>query len=129
MNTLTTQRGALQAALVESGLTVKDHLPERIVPPVAVIAAGSPYLESGETFGSWTVRFTVVLVCAQGTNETATKDLDDAVTAVVVALDGAGWALERVDQPTMLQHGNGHFLSTTVDVRARVPGIEDGRPS
>lgn len=127
MNTLAAQRADLQTALAAGGLTVLDHLPERIVPPVAIIAAGSPYLETGESFGSWRVRFTVVLVCSQGTNETATKQLDDSVTAAAVALDNAGWGIERVDQPTMLGHANTHFLSTTVDVTVTVTGIDDGR--
>ncbi len=125
MNTLAAQRGRLETALAAGELTVLDHLPERLVPPVAIIAAGSPYLEAGEQFGSWRVRFTVVLVCAQGTNDTATKQLDEIVTAATVALDG--WGIERVDQPTMLAHGNAHFLSTTVDVVTTVTGIDDGK--
>lgn len=125
MNTLQAQRADLKAALAVSGTPVLDHLPERITPPVALIAAGSPYVEPGNTYGSWRVRFTVVLVASQGTNDTATRELDDVVTAALVALD-AGWDVERVDQPTMLAHGGTNNLSTTIDVARTVEAIEDG---
>lgn len=128
MNTLAVLRGDLQQVLEGTGTTVLDHLPERLAPPVAVIAAGSPYIEPGETFGSWTVRHTVVLVCSPATNVTATRQLDSIVSSALVALDAADWGIERVDQPTMLAHGNAHFLSTTIDVLRRLTGINDGSP-
>lgn len=129
MNTLATLRRQIQDALTQAGMTVEDHLPERMSPPLAIIAAGSPYLEGGTTFGSYTARFTVVLVCPAGTNATVTKALDASVTQAVVVLDGADFGLERVDQPTMLQHGGGNYLSTTLDVRRDVEGIDDGEGS
>ncbi|MGC5584149.1 hypothetical protein [Ornithinimicrobium sp. W1665] len=125
MNTLRALREDLQAVLAPIG-TVLDHLPERITPPVAIIAAGSPYVEAGETFGSWSVRFTVVLVASQGTNQTATRQLDHVVAATAVALDQGAWDVERIDQPTMLGHAGTHFLSTTVDVARTVDTITDG---
>lgn len=127
MNTLEQLRTDLTAALTGAGVTVVDHLPERLVPPLAIVAAGSPYLENGQTFGSYTARFTVILVCAQGTNATVTKALDADVTRCVVALDDSDFGLERVDQPTMLQHGNGNYLSTSLDVRFDVEAIDDGQ--
>lgn len=126
MNTLEAQRLEIQTALLSAGMAVEDHLPERLAPPLAIIAAGSPYLEGGSTYGSFTARFTVVLICAQGTNATVTKDLDREVTTAVIALDDADFGLERVDQPTMLQHGGGNYLSTTLDIRRDVTGITDG---
>lgn len=127
MNTLATLRSELSAALASTDLRVMDHLPERIVPPLALIAAGNPYVGRGNTFGSFEVRFTVVLVCSQSTNQVATNELDDAVTTTLVALDNADWNILRVDQPTMLAQANTHYLSTTVDVARTVTGIQDGR--
>lgn len=127
MNTLATLREDLSTVLETAGVRTHGFLPERIVPPLALLAAGSPYLEEGDTYGSYKVRFTIVLVASQATNEVATKELDDAVTAAVVALDNARWAVERVDQPTMMASGNAHYLSTTIDVLRKVDGIEDGR--
>lgn len=125
MNTLKALRADLGAAL-GSDVTVLDHLPERLPTPATFIAAGSPYIESGDTFGSYKVRFTLIMVCGKGTNEVETEALDVEVARTVVALNTAGWALERVDQPVMLAHGNANYLSTTVDVVRVVRGIDDG---
>lgn len=125
MNTLRALRGGLQEVLERAGSSVLDFLPERIVPPIALIASGSPYVEAGSSFGSFNVRFTVVLVCPTGTNETSTQELDSLVTATVVALHDSPWGLERVDQPSMLAHGGTNFLSTTIDVTQTVTGIAD----
>lgn len=125
MNTLRSLRGEITTRLTEAGFSVLPFLPERIAPPVAIIAAGSPYLESGATYGTFETRFTVILVCATGTNETTTNALDDLLTAAIVSLDGAGWGIERADQPTMLSHGNASYLTTNIDI-VTTTGIDDG---
>lgn len=127
-NTLALLREDLSTVLEAAGVRTHGFLPERIVPPLALLAAGSPYVEDGDTYGSYTVRFTVVLVASQATNQVATKELDEAVTAALVALDNGNWAIERVDQPTMMQSSNTHYLSTTIDVLRKVTGMDDGRP-
>lgn len=127
MNTLKALREELSAALATADLPVQTHLPERIVPPLAVLAAGSPYVERGDRFGSFRVRFTAILVCATGPNEVTTAALDETVTAALVALDDSEFDLERVDQPMMLAHGNSHYLSAQVDLVRTVTGIDDGR--
>lgn len=127
MNTLKAQRGDLVNALTARRFTVVDHLPERLPAPCALLAAGSPYVESGDSFGSYTVRFTVQLVCSVGTNQAETVELDEHITAFLVALDASAWELEQVNQPEMLSHGNAFHLSTTVDVARTVTGIDDGR--
>lgn len=126
MNTLQRLRGDLRDLFTEAGFTITTHLPERIVPPLAIVAPGSPYLEDGESFGKYRARFTVFLVCATGTNDTVTDQLDELVASAVVALDDSPWLTERVDQPSMLEHGRASFLSTTIDV-ATVTDIDDGR--
>lgn len=126
MNTLRALRDDLKAALTLAGITVLDHLPERLVPPLTIIAAGSPYIESGDAFGSYRAHFTLVLVGPHGTNETTTHALDELIAKTLVSLDAADWGLERVDPPMMLQHGGGNYLSTQIDVVQTVGGIDDG---
>lgn len=127
MNTLKALRERITTALASSGVKVEDHLPERISPPLVMLAAGSPYLEAGNTYGTFNIRFTVILVGAQGPNEVTTQALDDNVAAVLVALDAHDLAIERVDQPTMLAHSGTHFLSTTIDVVCAGEHIDDGK--
>jgi len=122
MSTLTGLRSALDTVLTGRGLRTADHLPERVVPPLAIIGAGSPYVESGERFGTFAVRFTVFLVAAKAANQTATAELDDLVTrAVAAVMDAPGWGVERVDQPSMLDTGGAQYLSTTLDLITTSP--------
>lgn len=125
MNTLRALRADLKEAMESSGATVVDHMPERLVPPTAIVVAGSPWVEDGDTYGSFVVRYTVLLVCSQAPNAVVTDELDSALTAALVALDGGSWATERVDTPVMLSHANAHYLSVSVDVARTVPAIED----
>ncbi|MFD1505262.1 hypothetical protein FE374_09365 [Georgenia yuyongxinii] len=114
---LTDHRTTLAAALSGAGLQVEAHLPERINPPVAILTPGTPYLEGGDTYGSYTLRFTVLLVTPTAANATATTVLDELIVKAVAGVEGAdGFGLERVDQPAMLQANNAQYMSTTVEV-------------
>lgn len=112
---------------VADALGAMDHLPERIDPPLTMLVAGSPYVEGGDAYGTFNIRFTAVVVVGRSENAEATAALDAQVTWAIVQLDNAGIALERVDQPSMLQHGGGNFLSTTIDVLIAGVRIDDGR--
>ena len=117
MTTLKALRGDLSEVLTAGGLRVQTHLPERLVPPLAIIGAGSPYVESGDTFGTFAVRHTVFLIAARAANETATEELDALVmNAVDAVMDATGWGVERVDQPSMVEANGAHYLGTTVDL-------------
>lgn len=115
-NTLQAMRADLEAVLGGIGVTVHQHLPERLAPPMAMLAAGSPYLESGQAFGALLVRYTIVLVAGQASNHDATAALDEVVARAAVAISNSDWGLERVDQPTMLRANNAEYYSTTIDV-------------
>lgn len=116
-NTLAALRGELDTILSGAGMHVADHMPERLNPPVAFLAAGSPYVESGDTYGTFAVRFTVVLVAPRAVNAASTAGLDRLVAAALTAVvEAPGWGAERVDQPSLLAANNTEYLSTTLDV-------------
>lgn len=117
MTTLKALRGDLDTVLEAAQIRTETHLPERVTPPLAIIGAGSPYVEPGDTFGTFAVRFTIFLVAARAANETATDELDAMVLKAVDAIMGAGgWGVARVDQPSMLEANGAHYLSTAMDV-------------
>lgn len=116
MNTLTAARQRLSAALAAAGLPAADHLPERPTPPIALVVPGTPYLEAGNAYGTYQVRLTVLLMAATATNEVATRRLDAMAAAVVVALAGTEFGVERVDQPNQIQVNNATYLGLTLDV-------------
>lgn len=90
-------------------LTVYDHVPGRVQLPAAFVMAGAPYIEQGQTFGSATVRFAVVLLTQPALNSVETDLLDERIETVQQQLQDAGWLVERVDQP-QLQELNGQEL-------------------
>lgn len=111
-NALSTARTELAAAATEgSSWKVHPHVPGRITPPIGAVTPGSPYLEPGETFGSFTVRYVVSLISRTGANDFVTDELDEAITETVVALVNAGYGLESVSQPYALDAGNAQYLA------------------
>ena len=94
-------------------LTVYDHVPARVQLPAAFIMAGQPYVEQGQTFGSSTVRFGVVLLTQPSLNADETDQLDERIESVQRRLLTAGYTVERVERPE-IQHLNGADLQATV---------------
>lgn len=115
-NTLTTVRGSLAAVLDGAGLPTVDHLPERPNPPIAIISPGQPYLTRGDTFGSFAIQLTVVLLTRTATNEVATEALDEMTTRLAVAVAESKFTLTAVDQPQSFQVNTANYLGVTVDI-------------
>lgn len=120
MSGLAQSRAELEAvvsgSLDEATVTVYDHVPERMVIPSAVIVLGSPWIESGETFATYTVRYEVDLVPDRGSNQSQTDDVEAMVEAVLKALVQAGYTIENVAQPRMLGVNNASYLAASVTV-------------
>lgn len=93
---------------------VHTFMPERLVPPAALILFGNPMLEDGETFGDQILRFNLVLVLQTGTNETMTTDLIATVEDVVFGLIEDDYTVENVGQPYTLAANNANYLAVNV---------------
>lgn len=114
MSVLGDDRAAIAAALTWD--TVHQYVPERLVPPAAVIVPGDPYLEHRETdpFGQMTVNWEVWLVRGSETNETATSQLDTEIEQQIEALRANGFGVERVSEPFTYAVQNGNYLATII---------------
>lgn len=125
MTTLREIRAALTTALAPVGAPVLGDLPARFTPPIAVLVPGSPYVESGELFGSYKVRHTVVLIVGGGSTVAASERLDGLIAqALAAVVESDGFYLESIDQPALYQHVGTEFLSCAINVYAteRVEG-------
>ena len=109
-NTLKATRDELALQLTSAGVTVVPFIPERIVPPVALIEPGSPYIENGETFCEFRVALSVVVLAASATNDEATSHLDQVICDVIDQVDT--FLLDSVDQPGSFEVGGGQYLGT-----------------
>ncbi len=116
MNTLASCRAELQLLLGAAGVTVYDHIPERVVPPVALLEPGSPYMEQGDTFCDFIIRFNCVLLVANGTNDKATETLDQLICEAVDAVDT--WDAVTVEQPNPFEVNGATYLGVRIQFRS-----------
>ena len=122
MTVLSELREELQDMLVAGGVTAFDHIPARVQPPVAVIAAGNPYITEvfdAKTFNhDYQVRMEVTLIASQSTNEVATDQLDELIVNTLTALHGH-WECD-VTQPYQLEVNGALYLSANVQISTTV---------
>lgn len=121
--TLALLRQEVADALTEAGINAFDYIPERISPPVAIVSAGDPYIEQGQTYCDFTVRLAITLVAGTATNKTVTAALDSLIeTAVNVTGD---WLIESVGQPFTFAANNAEYLAVRVTI-TQTTEIEGG---
>lgn len=108
----------VNSALTSSVESIDTHtfMPERLVPPAAVIMFGNPMLADGEVFGDQLVTFEIILCPMTATNETMTIDLITMVENVVAGLIEDGYSIRQVGQPYMLAANNANYLAANVTV-------------
>ena len=117
MGTLTTLRRDVAVTLTGAGVPTYDHLPPRLSPPCAILAAAEPYLtRDGAPHGAHRMRLEVRLIAAPGTNETVTDDLDDLIEQAHKAIDATTWAVEEVSQPYNLVIGQASYLAVSLTI-------------
>lgn len=95
---------------------VYDFVPERPSTPCFVISPGAPYLEQGRTFCDFQVRFEVLILSGQATNQTETENLDRLVCEAIDQLET--WFIESVEQPAAYEINGATLLGTKVSVTA-----------
>jgi hypothetical protein len=100
--------------LVSAGLNVLAYVPERITPPIVIVNAASPYVQTAE-FGEYNLGLELVLVASTATNKKATENLDQLIEDVLLALEPLTYArLISVNQPYNLQTNNAEYLSVNI---------------
>lgn len=116
-NEITASKAELALDLHNAGLEILDYVPERIVPPIVVITAGSPYL-SPETVGNeYRLGLTLTMVASTATNEEATEALDQLIADTVSAIATLGYAVLRQVNPSYrLAANNAEYLASDLNL-------------
>ncbi|MFN7317882.1 MAG: hypothetical protein ACK5S6_00095 [bacterium] len=100
--------------LVGEGLNVLEYIPERITPPIILINAAQPYLQTAE-FGEWSLGVELVLVASTATNKKATENLDQLIEDTLNAITPLSYArITSVNQPYNLQTNNAEYLAANI---------------
>lgn len=116
-NEITASKAELALDLQNAGLEILDYVPERIVPPIVIITAGSPYL-SPETLGNeYRLGLTLTMVASTATNEEATEALDQLIADTVSAIATLGYAVLRQVNPSYrLAANNAEYLASDLNL-------------
>lgn len=120
-------REDLRKALEPLDVNTYNHLPARAALPSAVVLAGSPYLEHGQTFGEWTIRLEVWVSAAKGDNSSETDTGDELIQAAIEAIHNYdsplltdGWLVEGVSQSFEWEVNNGQAFTNAITVTSSV---------
>lgn len=125
MSGMTAARKQVAADLQAVGLFVKDHVPEKVVPPLVLLRAGSPMLEEGETLSNTEMvfRLGLLVLIKDKPNAEATADLETTIEKVVYNL--GDWTLEDVGQPFFAEHNGSRYPAVEISISKAIE-IEGG---
>lgn len=116
-NEITASKAELALDLQNAGLEILDYVPERIVPPIVVITAGSPYLAPETVGNEYRLALTLTMVASTATNEEATEALDALIAQTVSAIATLGYAVLRQVNPSYrLAANNAEYLASDLNL-------------
>lgn len=111
-------RASLLAVLTAAGVRAYSEVPDRGIPPMAIMVPSSAWVTGGEAFGEFIVSFDVEIIAAAGTNVVISKALDTQVVTVLNAIYNApGMYASEVSQPTSVEIPSGVYLGATITVK------------
>jgi len=116
-NEITASKAEFALDLQNAGLDVLDYVPERIVPPIVIITAGSPYLVAETVGNDYRLALNLTLVASTATNEEATEALDELIADTVTAISHLGYViLKTVNPPYRLAANNAEYLASDLNL-------------
>jgi len=114
MSEINASKVEFKLELAEAGLNVLEYVPERITPPIVILNAAQPYMQTAQ-FGEWSLGLELVLVASTATNKKATENLDQLVEDVLNAIEPITYVrITSVNQPYNLQTNNAEYLAANV---------------
>jgi hypothetical protein len=117
MATLTELREELASVISDAtGIQAVANLPERPVPPIALVSGASPYItyDQSATWGELVVQLRVDLVMSVGANSVEADRLDEVIEDALVGAIAAGWLVNEVSAPYQLTANAANYLAVTM---------------
>lgn len=118
-NEITLAKVELKLDLEAAGIKVLDYVPERIVPPIVIVNARTPYLAVSSLSGEYLLNVELVLIAATATNKQSTEKLDELLADVANALPGYARMLPT-GAPYNLQTNNAEYLAVNVPLELEI---------
>jgi len=110
----------IATVLKDAGIPVFPYMPERITPPVAVVQAGSPFIEPGGSFGEFKSHWEITLVAPKGANDVSTEKLYALLEDSIVALVESKYSLEQASKPYALEANNAVYVAVDLKINNNV---------
>lgn len=121
MSVLGDLRAAIASELtLETDLPALSYIPGRIVPPIYLVSQGSPYVSSGDTYGTFRVQLSVEVISPTAANDTNTEALDTMIEDALVSLVNNGYSVASTTQPFQLDVNNASYLAATITVSKNI---------
>lgn len=122
---MTDARAQVATDLRAVGLTVKDHVPEKVVPPLVVMGARDPMLEPAETMSGLDFKFNLnlLILIPMKPNSEALAQLEAFVEKVLYNL--GDWDLEDVEPIVYMKLNDNLYPSVEVRISKTIT-IEGG---
>lgn len=122
---MTKARAELMADLQSVGLAVKDHVPEKVVPPLVIMGAKDPMLVPGITMSGLELTFNLglLVLIPYKPNSEALKSLEETVEKVL--FNTGGWDVVSVGSPVYMGFNDSQFPSMEI-ILSKTITIEGG---
>ena len=118
---ITAAKAEFALALADAGIDVMDYIPGRVMPPVVIIASGSPYLTPETVGNEYELNLDLKCVAMTADNQMATNALDLLVEQVVNALSDLHYIqMKQVNQPYALEANGAVYLAADVGVMVSI---------
>jgi len=121
MSELMTVSNNIAQTLKDAGLTAFPYIPARINPPLAVIAAGSPFVSSeGVAFGEFKTRWEITVIAPTGANDVSTEKLYDLVEDSIVALVNSKYIVDEAGKAYALEANGAMYAAIDIKINTNV---------
>ena len=116
---ITLAKSELKLDLADAGLTVSDFVPERIVPPIVILVADTPYMTGVSVATEYDLHLRLVCIAANAVNKKATEALDQLIEDAVKALPPY-CLFKSVGQPYTLQANNAEYMAADISINLQI---------
>jgi hypothetical protein len=118
---ITAAKAEFALAMADAGIDIMDYIPGRVMPPVVIIASGSPYLVPETVGNEYELNLDLKCVAMTADNESSTNALDLLIEQVVHATSNLHYVqLKQVNQPYGLEANGAVYLTADVNIMVSV---------
>ena len=117
-STIADTRAALANAFSALAANVYASVPESPIPPAIIVVPNSPYMEVvliGKAQTKVKLNFAITAIVASNSNAGSLDNLEKLIIGILAAMP-AGYVVDNVEKPTVLEVGQSPMLVADINV-------------